>query len=151
MDVVGVVANIIQLIQFGEQILDRLEQYGTTLKGLPEALGHIHARIPILLNSLKKTRHSIDTGALDESARRALRPALRNCEAQIKLLNDIIAKVAPPPGAGKFKRTWKALESMRYDAKVEKIDGEIVKYVQFLDLHASTVNFVQVEGRWAFS
>ena len=62
--VVGIVANIIQLVDFGSRVLKRLEEYQSKLGEIPEAFRHIKAELPILLDALRQTKAAIDAGSI---------------------------------------------------------------------------------------
>jgi hypothetical protein len=145
-EALSVVANVIQVVQAGLEVYERLEQYGTTIGGLPETFLHISARMRLLVDVLKTTEAAIQTGALDKSAREALRPSMRQCLGQVEKLNGILKKCELPDGASRAKRTWKALSSFRYGSQLEKIDGQIQSYVQMLTHHASIAKYVRIEG-----
>lgn len=135
--VVGIVANIIQLVDFGTRVLKRLDQYQSTLAEIPEAFRHIKAELPVLLDALRQTKDAINAGSLQEESKRALLPAIEGCGVQIKALDEVIEKALPASSDSWAKRGRKALRSLRYDAKVEKIIAVIRGYVQTLTYHAA--------------
>lgn len=145
-EALSVAANVIAVVQAGVDVYERLEQYGSTVGGLPESFLHISARIRLLVDALKMTQAAVDSGALEDGAREALRPCLNQCRNQIDKLNEILKKCKLPKGASRSKRTWKALNSFRYGSQLERIDGQIQSYVQMLTHHASTAKYVRVEG-----
>lgn len=63
------------------------------------------------------------------------------CRVQIKLLDDVIAKALPTSSDSRMKRGGKALRSLRYEAKAQKIaaviQGYIQGYIQALTYHAA--------------
>jgi len=134
---IGIVANITQLVDFGTRVLKRLDQYQSTLEEIPEAFRHIKSELPVLLDALRQTRAAIDTGPLQDESKRALLPAVDGCGVQIKALNEVIEKVLPASSDSWARRGRKALRSLRYDAKVEKIIAVIRGYVQTLAYHAA--------------
>lgn len=146
-EILSLVANIIQVVQAGLEVYERLDQYGSTVGGLPEAFVHISARMGVLADALKKTQIAINCGALDDSSTKALRPSLRQCLAQSEKLKTILEKCVLSPGTSRARRTWKALTSFRYGGQLERIDAEIQKYVSLLTHHASTATYVRVEGK----
>ena len=135
--VVGVVANIIQLVDFSSCVLKRLEDYQSQLRELPEAFRHINAGLPVLLVALRQTQSAVNAGRIQNESEKALRPAIEGCTVQIKLLNDVIAKALPAPSDSRDRRGGKALRSLRYDAKVGRIAAVIQGYVQTLTYHAA--------------
>jgi len=84
--VVGIAANIGSLVDFGIRVLERLEQYQSTLAEIPEAFRHIKAELPVLLDALRQTKAAIDTGTGQDESGKALLPAVEGCSNQIKTL-----------------------------------------------------------------
>ncbi|KAF2274070.1 uncharacterized protein EI97DRAFT_135170 [Westerdykella ornata] len=146
-EAVGLLANIIQLLTFATDIYERLEECASSIKGLPSVLEGLHNRMPVLVKALQNTKMAMDAGAMDEQSTTALRQAIRGCEGQMSQLNDIIDKVIPPAGASKFTRKWKAVGSVRYDTKVEKLDDQIQRYVNVLSHYHSTANLVKLAAQ----
>ncbi|RYP64315.1 hypothetical protein DL771_008817 [Monosporascus sp. 5C6A] len=135
--VVGIVANIIQLVDFGSRVLNRLEEYQSKFGDLPEAFRHIKAELPVPLDALRQTKAAIDAGSVQDESKNALLPAVEGCGVQINLLGDVIAEVLPSPGDSWARRSRKALRSLRYDTKVEKITSVVRGYIQTLTYHAA--------------
>lgn len=137
--IVGVVANIVQLADFGSRILKRFEEYQSNLGHIPEAFRHIKAELPVLLDALRRTKASIDAGSMQAESEKALLAAVEGCRVQIEALDDIIAKALPTSSDSWAKRGKKALGSLRYDAKVEKITAVVRGYIQTLTYHAASL------------
>lgn len=136
--VISIVANIIQLVDFGSRILQRLEEYQSKIGDIPEAFRHIKVELPVLLDALQQTQLAIDAGLVRDGSKKALVPAIEGCEVQIRLLDEVIALALPVSSDTWFKRGGKALKSLRYDAKVERVTAVIRGYVQTLTYHATT-------------
>lgn len=135
--VVGIVANIIQLVDFGSRILRRLEEYQSKFGDIPEAFRHIKAELPVLVDALQQTQSAIDAGSMRDESKKALLPAVEGCGVQIKLLDEVIALALPVSSDSWIRRGGKAFRSLRYDAKVERITAVIRGYIQTLTYHAA--------------
>jgi len=135
--VVGIVASIIQIVDFGSRVLKRLEEYQSRLGEIPEAFRHIKAELPVLLDALQQTKAAIDTKSIRDESKNALLPALEGCGVQIKALDDVIAEVLPAPDDSWARRRRKAFQSLRHDAKVKRITAVVRGYVQTLTYHAT--------------
>ncbi|KAI9764195.1 MAG: hypothetical protein M1839_005973, partial [Geoglossum umbratile] len=135
--VVGVVTNIIQLVDFGSRVLKRLEEYQSKLGEIPEVFRHIKAELPVLLDALQQTKAAIDAGYIQDETKKALLPAVEGCGVQIKSLDDVIVKMLPISGDSRARRGGKALGSLWYGAKVEKITAVVRGYIQTLTYHAA--------------
>ncbi|KAF1850065.1 TPR-like protein [Cucurbitaria berberidis CBS 394.84] len=135
--VVGIVANIIQLVDFGSHVLNRLEEYQSMFGDIPEAFRHIKAELPVLLDALSQTQSSINARSMREESKTALIPAIEGCRVQIKLLDDVITIALPVSNDSWVRKSGKAFKSLRYDAKVERVTAVIRGYVQTLTYHAT--------------
>ena len=134
---IGIIANIIQLVDFGARVLKRLDQYQSTHAEIPEAFLHIESELPVLLDALRQTRATINAGSLQEESKRALLPVVEGCGVQINALDSVIKKALPAASDSWARRGRKALGSLRYDAKVEKITAVLRGYIQTLTYHAT--------------
>jgi hypothetical protein len=136
--VVSIVASIIQLTDFGSRVLKRLDEYQSDLGEIPEAFRHVKTQLPVLLDALQQTNTAINGDSTQTESRRALLSAVEGCTLQVKALNDVITKALPVSGDSWARRRTKALGSLRYDAKVERITTVIQGYIQTLTYHAVT-------------
>jgi hypothetical protein len=136
--IVGIVANITQLVDFSSRVLKRLNGYQSQLGDIPEAFRHIKAELPVLLDALRQTKAAIDAGFIEDESKKALLPAIEGCGKQIRLLDDVIVKALPLSNDSRTTRGWKALRSLHYDEKAEKIIAVIRGYTQTLTYHAAS-------------
>ncbi|KAF2239753.1 TPR-like protein [Viridothelium virens] len=134
---VSIVANIVQLVNFGSRVLKRLEEYQSKLGDIPEAFRHIKAELPVLLDALQQTQSRINVGSVRDESKKALLPAVEGCRIQIRLLDNVVAKVLPASGDSWIKRGGKTFRSLHYDAKVERITVVLRGYIQTLTYHAA--------------
>ena len=139
--VVGIVANIVQLVDFGSKILHRLTEFQSSVENVPESFRHIKAKLPLLLHTLQQTKEAIEAGSIKDDTTKALLPAIEGCWEQIKLLDEVLLKTLPSSGDSWTKRSRKAIwMSLRYDSKVEKITAIIRDYIQTLTYHHATTS-----------
>ena len=134
---VGIVTNIAQLVDFGSRVLKRFKEYQSKFGEVPEAFRHIKTELPVLLDALQQTNAAINAGSMQDETKKALLLAVEGCEAQIKSLDGIIVKALPTSGNSWARRGRKALGSLRYDAKMEKITAVVRGYVQTLIYHTA--------------
>ena len=135
---VGIVANIVQLVDCGSQVLKRLNEYQSKLGEIPEAFRHIKVELPILLDALRQTKAAIDAGSMQDETKDALLIIIKECRGQIKSLDDAIVKTLPEPGDSWARRACKALRSLQQDAKLERIRAVVRGYIQTLTFHAAS-------------
>lgn len=142
--VVGIIANIIQLIDFSTKILERLDDFQSNLGEIPKAFRHVKAELPVLQDALKQTKDKIDHGAVEDSTKAALLPAVQGCRIQIEALDGLLAETLPVAGDSLFKKTTKALWSITQDSKVESITKTLRGYIATLTFyHAAASSTLQ--------
>ena len=130
--VVGVVASIVQLIDFGSKVLLRLNEFQSNAREIPKTFQHVKAEFPVLLDTLEQTKTAIETGSIRDETKKALLPAIDGCRAQIESLDILIMKVLPLAGDSWRERSRKMISSLRQDAKVRKIRSDLQGYIQTL-------------------
>jgi len=138
--VVGVVSNIIQLVDFGSKVLRRLNDFQSSLGEIPKAFRHVKAELPILLDTLEQTKVAVQNGTIREETKQALLPVVNGCQEQIKLLNDVIERVLPLESDSWRKRTSKAISSLHQDTKVAKITAMLKSHIQALTYYHSAAS-----------
>jgi hypothetical protein len=129
---VSLVANIIQLVQFGELVLGRLKDCQSRVGELPEAFKHINTELPALLYKLRETKTAANSGAFTDEKEKALMAVVNACTEQIIGLEELLTKALPKIGDSGTKRRFKAVKSLGYDSKVEKKAQVIRNYVATL-------------------
>jgi hypothetical protein len=138
--VVGVVASIVQLVQFSSVVSARLNEFQSKLGEIPKSLRHIKAELPILQDTLQQTRKAIDAGSVGYDTERALMPAIEGCREQIKLLDDILVKIIPTSNDSWGERSKKALSSLHKDSKIENITKILKSYIGTLTFYYAFVS-----------
>lgn len=136
MEAFGVAANIISIIHITTEVVKRLNDFKTTVEGLPRALKSLSVELPTLINSLKRIRQAIEDGRVSEESQVALEPLIKDFEFQIQTLSDIILKMRPK-GSSNTARNLKAVTSFRYDSEVKYIESVIRGYVSTLTLEST--------------
>jgi hypothetical protein len=130
--VVGTVASIVQLVDFGSKVLLRLNEFQSSIGEIPKTFQHIKAELPVLLDTLQKTKTAIETGSVRDETKKALLPAIDGCRTQIEALDILIKKVLPLSHDSWRERSRKAVSSLRQDGKVKKIRTDLQGYIQTL-------------------
>ena len=138
--VVGIIANIVQLVEFGSKILHRLTEFQSSVQDVPESFRHIKAKLPLLLHTLQQTKEAIDAGRVNDETTKTLDPIIQGCREQIELLDATLAKTLPSPNDTPGKRRIKAILSIPQDAKVEKIVKTLHSYIRTLTFYYAAVS-----------
>ena len=131
--VVGVVSSIVQLVDFGAKVLHRLNDFQSSGRVIPKTFQHIKSQLPILLDTLEKTKVAVENGSIrEEKTKHALLPVINGCREQVESLNDVIRRVLPLASDSWRKKTTKAVSSFRQDAKVAKSTAILKDHIQTL-------------------
>ena len=93
-------------------------------------------QLPLLDEILKRIQAS--SGSLTTTTQNALLPVITGCHAQVKLLDELLAKTLPAPSDSSRRRQWKAVISVSQDKKFRQISSTLDTYIQILTLHQVT-------------
>ena len=138
--VVGVVASIVGLVDFGSKVLHRLNDFQSSRGDIPETFKHVKEELPILLEMLNQTKLAVDKGNIKEETKKSLLLVVNRSQTQITLLDDLIGKSLPQEGDSWRKKTSKAIFSLRQDAKVAKITATLRMHIQGLTYYRLSVS-----------
>jgi hypothetical protein len=53
--VIGIIANIVALVNFGIEVFDRANDFGGDVNEVPRAFRDVQSVLPLLANTLRKT------------------------------------------------------------------------------------------------
>jgi hypothetical protein len=130
--VVGVVASIVQLVDFGAKVLHRLNDFQSSCREIPKVFQQVKAELPILLETLDQTKAAVEKGSIKEETKKALLLVVRGCQSQIATLDNLISISLPQEDDSWRKRTGKAILSLRQDSKVNRITATLRTHIQSL-------------------
>jgi N-terminal domain on NACHT_NTPase and P-loop NTPases len=130
--VVGIVASIVQLVDFGTKVLHRLNDFQSSRGEIPKAFQHVKVELPILLETLRQTESSVKNQHLGSDTEQAVLLVITRCQDEIALLNALVDKALPTEKDSWRAKTGKAILSVRRDAKVARITTNIRTHIQTL-------------------
>ncbi|KAL9100662.1 MAG: hypothetical protein Q9163_003989 [Psora crenata] len=119
--VVGVIANIVALLDYSKRCVTRINDFSDRTKGLPRNFRDIEVMLPIIADTLSKIKKSVDAHQLSEGEEQILRPSIIECHSRVKELKEILERIVPKEKAGKAERMWKGFSSIWKDKDVEEI------------------------------
>ncbi|CAO2658195.1 Nn.00g059180.m01.CDS01 [Neocucurbitaria sp. VM-36] len=131
----GAAASILQIIQIGVQVVERIRLYSVSCSDLPEAFKHVGTELPVITVTLQRIDMAAKLDHLDQPSKDALDGASVACKREVEELQKIVFMALPEPGATGLQRTWKAIGSLRYDDKVKKKMDAIRGYVHTLNFN----------------
>jgi len=98
--VVGIIANVLALVDFSSKVLSRVDDFKGKVKDVPKAFRNLKIVLPLLADTLSRTKSRIDALEVDDTTCAALRPK---------------------DGATRLEIRWKAISSVKQDKKVQEI------------------------------
>ncbi|MCJ1380713.1 hypothetical protein MMC17_003821 [Xylographa soralifera] len=143
--IVGLVATIIQLVDFGTKLILRLREASERIGEVPAGFADISIRLPLLIDCLNRIKD--DAGGLSETTRTALSPVIGSCLDQVKRLDDILVKVTPRLEDSDWRIGKKTIKGLGLEGKVQKIDATIKDNIQILTLYQS-IKSPLVSSQW---
>ncbi|OKL61585.1 hypothetical protein UA08_03266 [Talaromyces atroroseus] len=136
---IGLASAIVQFVEFGTKLLSRLHEFSDDVGNMPKVFQDTKTRLPLIINTLKRTKEQAEAGTVAGSVASALHPLVDGCTEQVELLFSIVDKNLPSAKASTWERRLKALKSIAVDKDVQKISASLDRNVQALIFHQTTV------------
>jgi hypothetical protein len=136
--IVGLVSSIVQFVDFGSKIVHRLSEFHSTLEEVPKSFRDIKIELPLLVDTLERTRKQTEDGCFSRNTQEAIWSVVKGCQSQVERLNDVLEDTLPTKGDSSWRRGKKALLSIGQEKKVQQITTTFRNYVQTLTYHQAT-------------
>lgn len=127
--VVGIVSSIVQIVEFSSKVVQRLNDFASSVGKVPRAFRHIKTEIPLIIDSLRRIQDQARAGRLETATVDAVKPVIQDCQREIKRLEAILDKTVPLVDASQWDRCKKAFLSLGKDKDVEQIADLLSRYV----------------------
>jgi hypothetical protein len=138
--VVGVVASIVQLLDFSTTVLCRLKEYQSSLGEVPKSFRQIDKELPLLLHTIQQIQDALAAGSVGIETKTALLPVVKGCQEQLELLQGILDKTLPKVGDSSLEKGKKAISSLGQDGKVERILKNLRGFISSLTFYYSAAS-----------
>lgn len=132
---VGLVANIVQLVDFSTRAVSRLDEFYSVAKEIPKSFRGIKTQLPLLATTLEQLKGAIDSSSVTDGSKKALVPVIRGCHEQVAQLDAILENTLPETNDSWRIKGKKAIVSLHYDAKVESITRTMRDYLGILTFY----------------
>jgi len=126
---VGIITNIVQLVDLGHKVVSRLNEYQSKGRRLPEAFSHIAIQLPLLLDILDKAEGGFSNRIIPDDTAKVLKPNIDGCLQQIERLDKILDKVVAEKTDNRIDKLAKGVRSLWKESDVREIDTSIQDYV----------------------
>lgn len=90
--IIGLVSAIVQFVDFGSKIVERLQDFYSSVNEVPKAFRDVKVELPLLLDALKRTQAQAESGAVSRETQEALLPVIEGCRTQVELLDSTLVK-----------------------------------------------------------
>ncbi|KAM7196608.1 short-chain dehydrogenase [Rhypophila sp. PSN 637] len=132
---VGLAASIIQFIELGVKIVDRLSAFGSDASQIPASFRQVRIELPLVIDGLRRIHDQVVAGSLEPATEKSLIPVIHECQQTAKELDDLLEKTIPSAGASSWERKKLALVSLGRDKHVEQLATSIAGFVRVLTFH----------------
>jgi len=136
--VVGLVSTIVQFIDFGTKIVERLNELTSEVDGLPKTFQAVKVKLPILIDMLHHTEQQIFADHDNLETATAMKPLINACLTEIIHLQTIFDKALPPQKSPSWQRRLRALRNLSHDKDVDRSLTKLEGHMLLLIFHKST-------------
>ena len=132
--VVGIIVNMVPLVELSWKAISRIKEYGADVQDVPRTSRDIESSLRLMGQTLSEIQRRVKDGQVQEESCKALKGVLGDCTAKLAELKSIFENVLPQDGASRGERVWRALVSLWQDKKVEEISQALWRSLQSLTL-----------------
>jgi hypothetical protein len=138
--IIGLVSAIVQFVDFGGTVVERLNEFSSDIHELPKTFQAIKVQLPLLIDTLNRTQRQATAGHVNDATAVALKPLIDACLNEIKVLQIVLNKTVPPLKSSSWQRRLLALKSLTYDKDVDRSITKLESHIRLLTFHQSTSN-----------
>ncbi len=147
---IGLVASIVQLIDFGSKVVSRLHGLNAELADGPRVLHDLRTRLPLMLDLVKEIKSRMDAGEVSNASQEVMWPVIQSCLIQLRTLDDLLSKSVPRSDDSTWLRRRKAVFGAFREPEMQKIDSVLKTNFDLL-VQAGTFQSVSRLERWGSS
>jgi hypothetical protein len=133
--VVAVVASIVQLVDFSNRVVRRLNEFHSVAGEIPKSFRQVKTELPLLGTTLQQIKEAIEADLVVDGSKTAILPIVAGCQEQVAQLDAILAKTLHTITDSWQKRGKKALVSLHHDTKVESITKILQNHIGILTFY----------------
>ena len=136
--ILGLVSAIVQFVEFGAKIVERLNEFNSDVHEVPKTFQTIEVQLPLLIDTLHRTQQQASDGHISVRTATALKPLIEACCEEITALRIILDRTIPPKESSSWRRRLQALKSLAHDDDVERSITRLEGHIRILAFHQST-------------
>ena len=135
--VIGLVQNVIAI---GELCLKLIRQV-RTYQNLPDSLQDIQAKLPLIIDSLRKIEQRLEEQTCSSETKNLYEPMLQRCHDLVQKLYDALPKYESSKDARLGRRVINAISTLSNESGIKEIATSIHQYIE-------TFSFAQTTDIW---
>ncbi len=136
---VGLASAIVQFIDFGTKIVNRLSDFSAEVGEVPKTFRLIKVQLPLILDTLQQTKDQADARQVNEKSAEALKAVIVECTATVQQLDEMVTKALPNDKDSSLQKYRKALSSLTQDKKVAQLLAAIEHHISILTYSQTVV------------
>lgn len=136
--VIAFVSAISGLIDISSKVVKRLNDFQSKAHDIPQAFQHVKNILPVTIKGLDQSRVKAQSGIMDSETQKALLPALKGCEDQIRRIDEILETVLPVNENSSWDKIKKSLRSLSKDKEVRDLLKDLDRYVLNFTFHTAS-------------
>ena len=140
MEAVAVICLVQNIITIGELCLKLIRQV-RTYQNLPESLQDIQAKLPLILDSLRKIERRLSEQTYDNETKKLYEPMLKRCHDLVQKLHDLLPKYDTSKDPRLGRRVLNAISTLSNETGIKDIANSIHQYIE-------TFSFAQTTELW---
>src|ERR1700733_11605573 len=90
--IVGLVSSIAQFVDFSSRIVDRLNEFHSSLDEVPKCFRDLKTELPLLSETLRRTKTQAEDNCYSKFTQEAILGVVKGCQSQVELLDDLLEK-----------------------------------------------------------
>jgi N-terminal domain on NACHT_NTPase and P-loop NTPases/NB-ARC domain len=135
---IGLVASIVQLIEVSAKIVTRVNEFASATTEVPKSFLALKDRVALLTITLQEVQRQVSGGLMSDAAAKVLEPIVKRSLTNTRELIRLIEKAVPNATSSRFGKLARALKSLAYDSKVQKIMTQLEKDIQAFIFNQTT-------------
>ena len=138
--VISFVSAIAGLVEVGSKAIKRLKDFRCETREMPDALRHVSSQIPLVVDSLSRSKARAQSNELSVETQNALLPTVEACAELLNKLDELLRNLLPVKDDSAWERKMKALKSMSKDKYMQSLLGELDRYIITFTLHNTSIS-----------
>src|SRR5271170_472089 len=93
--VIGFVASIAQLVDYGQKVIKRLDEFSSATTDVPESFRSIRLRLALVIETFQRVQAQAAAHRISEAATNVLKPVVESSLDRTRELTKILDKAIP--------------------------------------------------------